>query len=229
MSALRYEELHPSEFDAAFRKMPVCYVPIGSIEWHGEHMPLGVDVMRARMILERASERFGGIVYPPIYTGIPDEVKWAPQYGYNGNVMITEEVFRALIVAVVTKLKQVGFRGIFLVTGHHPRTQPAVLLQIAKEQSDETCRIWGDCDPAFKGLYKGDHAGHGETSFMLYGRPELVQMDLLTQRGIHGVSKDADGRPAAFRASAEDGQQMVETAVDGVGRILQEWGLLPKA
>jgi creatinine amidohydrolase len=227
---IRYEELLPVEFDEAFRRFPVCYVPIGSIEWHGEHLPLGVDAMRATMICQAASARFGGIVYPPIYSGIPPETGWDPKYGYNANVMIDEPAFRALITGVVVRLKKTGFRGIILLTGHHPNTQPLVLREIAKTQSDANCSIWGASDraQALNAMYKGDHAGYGETSFMLHGRPDLVRMELLAQRGDRGVSKDPDKRPSAYRASAADGQKMVESAVDAIGRILAEWGLLPK-
>jgi creatinine amidohydrolase len=233
MPVLRYEELLPVQFDEAIRKLPVCYVPIGSIEWHGEHLPLGVDSFRAILILERACEKFGGIVYPPIYSGIAGETGWDPaRYAYNGNVMIPEEVFRKLIEAIVVRLKKAGFKGIILLTGHHPREQPAVLRQIAKDLSDDTCRIWGDADPALGALYRGDHAGYGETSFMLHGRAKLVQMDLLKKRGDYGVSKDRgpDGQPgpaAAYRATAADGQKMVESAAEKIGELLKGWKLIP--
>jgi creatinine amidohydrolase len=226
MKPLRYEELLPVDFDAAFKTMPVCYVPIGSIEWHGEHMPLGVDAVRARMIVERASERFGGIVYPPIYSGIPGEVPWPPAYGYDGNVMITEEAFRALLVALVRKLKKVGFRGIFLVTGHHCKTQTSFVAKVAAEEADEKHHIWGNADPALEGLYGGDHAGFGETSFMLAGRPDLVRTNLLEERGVWGTTKDTGKTPAALRATAADGRKMIESAADSIGRILVDWGLL---
>jgi creatinine amidohydrolase len=222
----RYEDLHPAEFDAAFKRMPVCYVPVGSIEWHGEHLPLGVDCFRPRMILERASEIYGGIVYPPVYTGIPGEVRWDPKYGYDANLMITEPVFRPLITAIVARLKQTGFKGIFLITGHHPNTQPAVLREIAQQMSDDRCRVWGNADPALGGIYKGDHAGYGETSFMMYGRPELVKMDRLAPKDNHGVSKEADGSPQALRSSAQTGKEMIESAVEKMGEILRTWGLL---
>jgi len=227
MNVQRYQELRPAQFDEAIRNMPVCYVPVGSIEWHGEHMPLGVDTFRAVMTLEAVAERFGGIVYPPIYTGIPGEVAWDRElYDYDANVMITDKVFRALMEDIVGRLKGAGFRGIIMLTCHHPHTQPTILKELAAEHSDESCRIWGECDPVLGGLYKGDHAGYGETSFMLHRHADKVNVELLRERSGHGVSKDQDGSPQAFRASAETGRAMVESAVEKIGEILRGWGLV---
>jgi creatinine amidohydrolase/Fe(II)-dependent formamide hydrolase-like protein len=42
-------------------------VPFGLIEWHGRHLPLGNDAIKAHAILVKCAERFGGVVYPPVY------------------------------------------------------------------------------------------------------------------------------------------------------------------
>ncbi|MCL6432570.1 MAG: creatininase family protein [Anaerolineae bacterium] len=42
----KWEELTPSEFVAAVRERPVAFVPLGLLEWHGEHLPLGTDMLK---------------------------------------------------------------------------------------------------------------------------------------------------------------------------------------
>ena len=145
---------------------------------------------------------------------------WAPSYGYDANLMITEDVFRPLMRAIVARLKQTGFKGIFLMTGHHPKTQPAVLREIAAEMSDEKCHIWGNCDPVLGGIYKGDHAGYGETSFMMHGRPELVKIERLKPKDNHGVSKGRRWKPAGVPiiGAGREGNDRVGCSENGPDR-----------
>jgi len=57
----------PHEFEEALRQFPVAYVPVGSLEWHGRHLALGNDTLKAYGILLRTAEQYGGIVVPPTY------------------------------------------------------------------------------------------------------------------------------------------------------------------
>ncbi len=59
--------MRPAQLEAAGRKFPVVYVPFGPIEWHGVHLPLGTDAIKAHGILAQCAEKFGGVVYPPVY------------------------------------------------------------------------------------------------------------------------------------------------------------------
>ncbi len=59
--------MRPGQLEAAIRKFPVVYVPFGLIEWHGRHLPLGNDALKAHGILVKTAELFGGVVYPPVY------------------------------------------------------------------------------------------------------------------------------------------------------------------
>ena len=43
----KYEEMLPLEFEEAVRQMPVFFVPTGLLEWHGDHLPLGQDALKA--------------------------------------------------------------------------------------------------------------------------------------------------------------------------------------
>ena len=69
MSVL-YEELTPSEFKERLEKCPVAYLPLGTLEYHGPHLPLGTDLLQGRALFTRAAEMFGGIVMPGITFGI---------------------------------------------------------------------------------------------------------------------------------------------------------------
>ena len=69
MQKVKYEEMLPHEFLEALQRFPVAYVPVGSLEWHGRHMALGNDSLKAYGILLKTAEKYGGIVVPPTYWG----------------------------------------------------------------------------------------------------------------------------------------------------------------
>jgi hypothetical protein len=50
--------MRPGQLETAGREFPVVYVPFGLIEWHGRHLPLGNDAIKAHAILVKCAERF---------------------------------------------------------------------------------------------------------------------------------------------------------------------------
>jgi creatinine amidohydrolase len=67
--AVRYERLRPAQIVARRQACPVAWVPIGTIEWHGEHNPVGLDTLKIHALLERCALEIGGLVLPPLYYG----------------------------------------------------------------------------------------------------------------------------------------------------------------
>src|SRR5512147_2687925 len=65
--AVQMQFMRPAQLEKAIRNFPVVYVPFGLIEWHGRHLPLGNDALKAHAILVKAAEQCGGVVYPPVY------------------------------------------------------------------------------------------------------------------------------------------------------------------
>jgi len=59
MMSVFYEELAPKEFKERMDACPVGYLPLGTIEWHGPHNPLGVDMLESKALFALAAERFG--------------------------------------------------------------------------------------------------------------------------------------------------------------------------
>ena len=71
MEKVRYSDLLPWEFRQRLAARPVAYLPLGTLEWHGEHLPLGSDAIQSEELMIECAKRFGGIVMPPIHLG-PD-------------------------------------------------------------------------------------------------------------------------------------------------------------
>ncbi len=64
---VRLEERFPWEIATAMAEAPLCYLPLGTLEWHGEHAAVGLDALKAHAVCIRAVDRSGGIVVPPLY------------------------------------------------------------------------------------------------------------------------------------------------------------------
>jgi len=64
-----YSQMRPRALVARRLACPVAYLPIGILEWHGYHNPLGLDGVKAERLAARLAGKFGGLVLPPLYWG----------------------------------------------------------------------------------------------------------------------------------------------------------------
>lgn len=69
MEEVRFDRMVPSAICSRRRRLNLAYLPVGSLEWHGSHMPFGTDYYTVTHLAEEAARRFGGVVFPPIYYG----------------------------------------------------------------------------------------------------------------------------------------------------------------
>ena len=78
---VRYAELRPQEFRERLAQRPLAYLPLGTLEWHGEQLPLGSDAIISEGVMCECARRFGGIVLPPVHLG-PDRAAPRPAGGF---------------------------------------------------------------------------------------------------------------------------------------------------
>ena len=204
--------MRPGQLEAAARKFPVVYVPFGLIEWHGRHLPLGNDALKAHGILVKCAETFGGVVYPPVYF----------HSGFE----------QAHLLPVLTHLfeglKKTGFRVIIGVSGHNVRDQIDMINKALEP-------VVADGTVAGIGLWEitlsrsaesdTDHAAKWETSNMMFFYPDLVDLAELGEEPMnldmkppHGIG----GLDPREHASAKVGERNVELASQAIGRKAQE-------
>ena len=69
------ERLRPDQFRKLRNQTPLAYLPLGILEWHGPHNPVGLDGVKAHAICRRVAERSGGVVFPTLYYAPPRPVK----------------------------------------------------------------------------------------------------------------------------------------------------------
>ena len=114
---VRYELMLGREATDAIAKYPVGYLPIGCLERHGDHLPMGLDVIKAHGVCCLLAQVLGGVVFPPhFYSGIhrmtPQQIQKAT--GQWGNVY-TDATAEAHIEDIIRQLQIVeavlGFRA----------------------------------------------------------------------------------------------------------------------
>ncbi len=65
----RYEYMRPSDMQEAIRTLPLAWLVLSPLEWHGEAMSYGCDPFIGRAICEKAWEKVGGVLLPTLYIG----------------------------------------------------------------------------------------------------------------------------------------------------------------
>ena len=75
-----YEELLPEQFAARIQEVPIAYLPLGTLEWHSFHLPLGADGLQSQGVFKKIAERVGGIVLPMLFLGPDSKTQIDDQY-----------------------------------------------------------------------------------------------------------------------------------------------------
>jgi creatinine amidohydrolase len=224
MRTVKYEEMLPYEFEDALQRFPVAYAAFGSLEWHGRHLALGTDSLKAYGILIKTAEKYGGIVVPPTYWGHMNT--YGKPCCHPG---LPAESVDAFFTAIFQGLIVGGFKVIIGVTGHDIDEQLASLQKAVNSISvDGTAAGFAMKEGDLYDLEtdKMDHAGYWETSIMMYLHPELVDLsqikneDLSTEAGHRNAG--ILGRDPRTDATRELGELFVNRMADNIGKKAQE-------
>jgi creatinine amidohydrolase len=126
--------MFPWEFAQAIAEAPICYLPLGVLEWHGEHSAVGLDTLKAQAVCVRAAQQSGGGVVPPLYwstnsredlahgTYLTGGIENGERYHVPGNMFwIRPETFHQLLLDLYEAMRRRGFKIIVVVTGHWSR------------------------------------------------------------------------------------------------------------
>jgi creatinine amidohydrolase len=215
-------------------------VPVGTIEWHGHHNPLGADGLQAEALAVLAARKGGGIAFPTLYYGenrveslmeanaadredIAREMELSPKNftPKRHPFTPTEQAlnYQRLLLHILAEIQSLGFKVGVLVAGHYPlfdHARAAVLLHNRSELSKKGGMLaWSCIDYHLirdKYPFSGDHAGGWETSHLLHLHPELVDMECLPPKGGHMVG--VGGEMAPQDATAEFGQETLDHAAE---------------
>lgn len=229
-----YEELLPDEFAERINAFPVAYLPLGTLEWHGLHMPLGADGIQARGVFERIASQIGGIVLPMLFLG-PDSVlrkdgdvycgmdylsfdETSPQQLEGSAYYIDDGLFCSLLDTIMQNLSRAGFRMV-VGHGHGPSTGAfAGRKQLFEEKYGLITRnLWELGYKGDEGI-QTDHAAANETSLVMALRPDLADIGKLSADSAPVGVWGEDPRKAA---SARRGHSIIDKNAEAASKKLQ--------
>ena len=220
MALIDYISSTPLDLEKAIGEFPAAYVPLGSLEWHSEHLPLGLDGLKAELLLRRVAENIGnGVFFPTMYWHAFDTM----------NFKYTFHFAKYPAKRIAKQLYNMGFKIIVLLTGHYPASQVKNVRSAARSimKAHKDAFVLGIAEQmVLHDLgYTGDHAAAGETSLALALFPEQVLLDKLPE-GYDYISRckylGIMGKDPVIHANKEYGQELVENFVKRMSRIIQD-------
>ena len=178
-----WDELTSSDFALAVKQSEgVCLVPIGVIEKHGPHLPLGTDVITARDVCRRAAAKEYCIIYPFYFMGQIFEAQQQP-----GTIAYSSELLLKVLDETCKEISRNGIKKIILVNGHGGNTawlQYFCQIQLAEPHDYAvyyiTPSVSQDIQKKITEMRKtttGGHADEVETSTVMAIRPDLVKIE----------------------------------------------------
>ncbi|WP_276353749.1 creatininase family protein [Cohnella caldifontis] len=245
---LRFHCMRPDQIKARRKAFPAAYVPLGTLEWHGFHAPMGADGLQAEELALRCAKRGGGIVFPTVYygesrvnslletdpkyrQGICERMDLQPdafdedKFPYTGMQQV--EHCNHHLIHIISEVASYGFKLVIFVVGHYPLIENARCAAITYNQwaYDKKWSRIGAMAAADYLLLRdriqdaGDHAGGWETSHLLASHPSTVDLGLASDELQYGIMGTRN--PAA--ASSEFGNEIYDLAVERIVERAHEW------
>ncbi|MFR1109932.1 MAG: creatininase family protein, partial [Anaerotruncus colihominis] len=157
MRKIRFETMVPAELLEAVNGRSLVYQPVGSMEWHGPHMGMGMDTINAHAVALEAARRTGGVVMPPLYIGTetPRSPETLRKLGFSGDERVVgmdfpqnsvasfywpPDLFEAIIRRQTQMLLEMGFSQVVLLNGHGADAQVEILERVSRELSVQSGR-----------------------------------------------------------------------------------------
>jgi creatinine amidohydrolase len=182
---------------------PVLLLPVGALEPHGPHAPLGTDSIISAAICERAAVALSSDSAVRAYV-LPEIAFGVTRYAaaFTGAVTISEGTLHAIVVEVCASLRVQGFGNQVIVNSHFEPAHVATLRRAAEDAKvgflDLTRRaVAAQLTPEFQS--GAAHAGRYETSVVLATRPELVEAEIMRRLPAYELDM-----PAAMAAGQTD-------------------------
>lgn len=241
MEKVRYEEMLPHEIVARRKNFPAAFIGLGGLEWHGEHLGVGNDALKAQKLCELAAERSGGFAFPTLWYGEPrtqhmleadvdPDGRVKAKMGFNKKKFAgsfagktAEEqahFYENLVFHTLVQMNQLEMKAVCLVCGHYPLhgwAKPAVERFNASFKDTQAFAGIEFHYPPKTPHVGGDHAAKWETSYLWYLRPDCVDMSIFLGRDketLLGVY----GEDPRKMASIEIGRRGCDLIVEGMVR-----------
>ena len=244
---MQWENIISSELENITSRVGgVCIIPVGSIEPHGKHLPLGTDYFVAHKVACLAAEQEEAVVFPPMYLGSLYESK-----ALAGAIALKPDVLLALYDNLLSEIERNGFKKIIIFNGHGGNNPFLKFLgfsrlserhgynlyissvtdftpaQAAERQKDCEGRAWGHaCEfetsmalELFEELVKLKNIPNGHVNYL--DRRSELQGNCFCEIDWYSTAPDCYVGDASF-ASKERGRKYVDYSVSNLVSIIKK-------
>jgi creatinine amidohydrolase len=234
--ALSIYDLSDGDFHDRLEQTQSAIIPVGSLEQHGQHLPVSTDCLIAEYISREAGRRLEYFVFPVVPYGISFE--HAPMF----NVSVHDSTLSNILCDICISIANLGIKKIVIINGHHGNM--GVLQYVSQNTFEKmppasavhVINYWSLMNEKF------DHAGEVETSILLAIKPTLVNMDKAEASGkilmkSREVYRSMTCRPGSFPeltgngvwgdpklASIEKGKELLSEISENVIRTIIQFG-----
>jgi creatinine amidohydrolase len=183
--SVHWEELTGPDFiNAIKRAQNTCLLPIGILEKHGPHLPIGNDLLNVRYAALHSAQQEYAVVFPEYFYGQIFEAKHQP-----GTIAYSRGLQLELLQETTNEMARNGCKKIIIVNGHGGNPNLLQFFAQSQLESPHDYVVYvqglarsGPGEPKHKSDRAGDqHAGESETSMSMIARPDLVHLDRATQ------------------------------------------------
>jgi len=248
----RLDELTWPQIDALDRERTLFILPVGMLEEHGPHLPIGADTLGVTYEADGTSKRvsralpdWNVVMMPPINYGQGGANVLGDMLVHPGTYGIRQSTLRSLVADVGGQLAQNRFKWIFVVNGHGAPTHNIAI----NEACDFVSETFHVTMLHLSALFRADaaiqasgekmnakyfsaaelssfgmdvHAGVGETSGMLAVRPDLVRSNYRTLPSRAGRSHE-ELREIAMAPGWQGYLSAPAKATAEYGRAVEAW------
>ncbi len=236
------ELMRPAQIHACRQKADVAFLPLGALEWHGIHGPVGTDAIKAHGVCRLAAEKLGGgAVFPPLVWGVPRDSFFMDNNGFCDDLiakaygadhglkaditpyggMDRQEQwlnYQRLLRMSLEQIAGFGFRSIYILSGHNPLVHWAKPVAVAFSRATHMagCVVTTDWGGEFEAAgLNGDHAGKWEMSLMMALAPGSVDLSENDRRPEY---RGAGATANAPEANEREGRQWLETCAIAIAQ-----------
>ena len=198
-----WEELNAKQFPESIRDSgSLCLLPLGVLEKHGNHLPLGTDMYTGQAVCKKAAEIETSIVFPYYFLGQISEARH-----YSGTISASHRLIMDALLEMCDEIHRNGFKKIIIVSSHGGNSYflPFFAQEMPRLNRDYSLYTYflGHVKEEQRRIIRdfakttdlGSHAGLTETSVMMHLRPDLVDL---------GVQAPQEGRSLERLAGLRD-------------------------
>jgi creatinine amidohydrolase len=178
-----WQDLTMPGLEALGRQTQTVILPLGSLEEHGPHLPLGTDTFHALEVARRVAAHRPVVVAPPLFYGMCRSTSEHP-----GTVSISGDALRAMLLALGREFCRQGWRNLVFISGHAGGTHISAIVEAGERLLAELPEVrvavvnllevlrevWRD-RPDLVQTPGDSHAGEVETAIMMAAYPDLVR------------------------------------------------------